>query len=354
VARLTVGTKHILFDTVDDIAILRQLTTVDDVGIVLAVPSELDSAEALRQELTRAADFDAALAVVSRVRPVDAPLGGAGQRGTLDGADQDSTLGGAEQRDTLDGAGQRGTFSVTVTAARSPLGSSAEIAAVVSEAVTARLGWQPREADRAPIDLRVFADGASTILAVRLFASPLSDRSYRRVHVRGALRPTVAAAMVRLACDDGRPHRLWDPFCGSGTILAEAALAGHEVYGTELDPAVASAATQNLSTVDPNLRERVSQGDSTSYATWRDHQDADTVVANLPWGKQVALNRGSALYDAVGLGVARLHQRGGRAVLLTIEPDRLAGAIRRIAPSLAVERRRIGLLGQTPTILSLG
>jgi 23S rRNA G2445 N2-methylase RlmL len=322
VARLTIGTKHILFDAADDIATLHQLTTVDDVGIVLAVPSELDSAEALRHELTKAADFDAALAVVSRLRPIDATLGG--------------------------------SFSVTVTAARSPLGSSAEIAAVVGEAVTARLGWQPREADRAPIDLRVFADGASTILAVRLFAGPLSDRSYRRVHVRGALRPTVAAAMVRLARDDGRPHRIWDPFCGSGTILAEAALAGHEVYGTELDPAVASAAAENLSTVDPVLGTRIVQGDSTSYATWRDHQDADTVVANLPWGKQVALNRGSVLYDAVGLGVARLHQRGGRAVLLTTEPDRVAGAIRRVAPGLAMQRRRIGLLGQTPTILSVG
>src|SRR5258706_4210307 len=92
-------------------------------------------------------------------------------------------------------------------------------------------------------------DGTWALIGVRLFDEPLSRRTYRVVNLRGALRPTVAAALVRIANQGrGRP-RIWDPFCGSATILSLAAERGHEVWGTEIDPHVVVAARANLATV---------------------------------------------------------------------------------------------------------
>ena len=313
-----VGTKHVLFATSADADTLRGLTTVDDVCQLVADPAAVSTADDLREIVVEQADFSSALEQVAALRPLDE------------------------------------TFSVTVTAARSPVGSSREIAEIVEDSLAQRLGWQVRRHTRAPIDVRVFLDGGAALLGVRVFAGPLSDRPYRLVHRKGALRPTVAAAMVRLACDDGRPHRLWDPFCGSGTILAEAALAGHTAYGSDLDPAAVAATMENLTTLPAGLGAQVELADAASEDSWRRHNNVDTVVTNLPWGKQIAIDAGTRMYAQIGLGVARLAGRGGRACLLTTEPDRLAAAIRRAARDLPVTRRQLGLLGQVPWLLTVG
>ena len=52
----------------------------------------------------------------------------------------------------------------------------------------------------------------------------LHKRGYRPVHTEAALRETLAAAMVKLARYRGKGD-FCDPFCGSGTIAIEAALA---------------------------------------------------------------------------------------------------------------------------------
>lgn len=49
----------------------------------------------------------------------------------------------------------------------------------------------------------------------------LHRRGYRKESVEAPIQETVAAAMVRLTEWDGA-HKLYDPFCGSGTLLAEA------------------------------------------------------------------------------------------------------------------------------------
>ena len=54
--------------------------------------------------------------------------------------------------------------------------------------------------------------------------APLHKRGYRPAHVAAPLRETLAAALVDIAGYRGRGD-LCDPFCGSGTIAIEAALA---------------------------------------------------------------------------------------------------------------------------------
>lgn len=313
------GTKHVLFATDAEADTLLALTTVDDVCELVADPADVSTAHDLRDLLERA-DLAGASGHVAALRPLD------------------------------------GTFSVTVTAARSPVGSALDIATIAADTIGRRLRWQLRTDTRAPVDVRIFLDGTAALIGVRMSDGPLSDRAYRLVHRRGALRPTVAAAMIRLACADGRTHQIWDPFCGSGTLLAEAALAGHTVYGSDLDPDAIAATTANLAQLartTPAGSAGLEVADATTEATWRRHSTVDTVMANLPWGKQIAISSAAALYAGVGLGVARVAARGGRACLLTTDPDRLAAAVRRVAPSLLVVRRKLGLLGQTPSLLTI-
>jgi len=71
-------------------------------------------------------------------------------------------------------------------------------------------------------------------------------RDYGRPHAdpkSGMLPPKVARMLVNIA---GKGGRLLDPFCGMGTILAEASLVGWTVYGSDLDAGTVTKAKANL------------------------------------------------------------------------------------------------------------
>ena len=260
-------------------------------------------------------------------------------------ADLEKTIDEARRTGRLDG-----TFSITVSAAHAPYGNSGAIEEAVASAISVRYKWRYSELQRAPIDIRVFVDGTWALIGVRLFDEPLSRRAYRVVNLRGALRPTVAATLVRIANPSGGRPRIWDPFCGSATILCEAAEQGYEVWGTDIDPEAVEAARENLAAVKREFWNRIELADSTSLKTWKKHQSATAVVTNLPWGKQVAIKSKQALYDSVSAGTAELVRRGGTSVLLTTEPKLIQQRLKR-DDAVRLEERRIGLLGQTPTIL---
>lgn len=69
-------------------------------------------------------------------------------------------------------------------------------------------------------------------------------RPYQNIK-RGMLPPKLARIMVNLATH-GEMVTLLDPFCGTGTILMEAALLGHPVVGSDLDPAAVKGSEANL------------------------------------------------------------------------------------------------------------
>jgi len=297
---------------------MRDLRTVDDLCILAADVPTAGSPGEFRDALAAHADLAAAIDLVATLRPMD------------------------------------GTFSVTVSAARAAAGNAKELLATATEVIAGRYGLRPSPPDtRAPIDVRIFVDRSYLLVGVRLFEAPLTHRAYRVVDSMGSLRPTVAAAMVRLARPAGTPARFWDPFCGSGTIPAEAALAGHEIAGTDISADAVAAARANLATVAPGLEAGIGIGDALSPGTWHRHSDADTIVTNLPWGKQIPIASRATLFTAVGQGIGARVARGGRARILTVEPDRLIAAIRRVNPAAVTHSRTIGLLGQAPTIVGV-
>jgi len=92
---------------------------------------------------------------------------------------------------------------------------------------------------------------AKTIYVQDIGAYTLRDRGRPRRDTRnGMLPPKLAQTMINLArgaCQLTRPTNLLDPFCGTGTVLQEALLAGYDVVGTDLSQKMVDYTTENLS-----------------------------------------------------------------------------------------------------------
>jgi predicted RNA methylase len=226
-----------------------------------------------------------------------------------------------------------------------------------ADLITARLGADPRARSRAEVDLRIQVDGEQAHISVSLSARPRGKREPAPARP-GALRPSVAAALVRLAVRAADPaaaaRGLYDPCCGTGTIPAEAARLSLPVSASDIDAEAVAITSQRLAAVARPRRAgpppvRVFQHDLRRGIP-RDLA-AGIAASNLPWGKQARLPRRSELFDAVAALTAVMLAEGGASALLTTHEQQLAGRIRRRAPQARITTRRIGLLGQTPAIV---
>jgi 23S rRNA G2445 N2-methylase RlmL len=187
----------------------------------------------------------------------------------------------------------------------------------LSETINAdRPKW--RFADPAQIEVWISEYRPGHFVAgLRLSDASLRQHDGRTVERPGALRPTVAAAMVALV---GEPANvLVDPCCGSGTILAEASEAGWPtVYGGDIDPQAVRIATANARSA------MLQQWDARNLGL----ADAvvDAVVSNLPFGRQFDVPGSRTAWLARVLGESgRVVRPGGRVVVLS--PDLPVAAV---------------------------
>jgi len=110
---------------------------------------------------------------------------------------------------------------------RSQLQAETSVQAVVHKAAAERLCTHygvsrlPEETPRA--ELRVYLEKDQATVMLDLSGEPLFKRGYRPAGGIAPLRETTAAAIILLS-GWRRKFPLYDPFCGSGTILIEAAL----------------------------------------------------------------------------------------------------------------------------------
>jgi len=80
--------------------------------------------------------------------------------------------------------------------------------------------WREAE-ENASIEFWMSIHGDTAVSGIRLSDRTMRHRTYKFEHFAASLRPTVAAAMARLA--NFKPMQtIVDPFCGAGTLLAEA------------------------------------------------------------------------------------------------------------------------------------
>jgi len=202
--------------------------------------------------------------------------------------------------------------------------------------------------DDAQLELWVHLIGARLIAGIRLSDITLRNRTYRRVSLPAALKPTIAASMVRLsrpAPDDV----FLDPMCGSGTIPIERALAGRYalILAGDRDPEAVAATRENVGRRYQPIE--IHQWDATSLPL--EGRGVSAIVSNLPFGKQIGSARDNrTLYPALIDEWTRVLRPGGRMALLTSDRNLLARALDG-QPRLRTEQRIAVLVrGQRATI----
>jgi 23S rRNA G2445 N2-methylase RlmL len=238
------------------------------------------------------------------------------------------------------------SFSITANFVGKRNYSTDEIKHDVANGVEASHGWEYRERDaEADLNLRVFIEHERAYLGLRLAQSPLHERPYKIATIAGSLKPTVAAAMIRMGNFDAGAT-IVDPVCGAGTIPIEAVLSGLLAIGGDIHGDALEAARRNAAEAGVHVDWRAWDARSLPLQA----ASVDGIVANLPWGRQIEVDQDlKSFYVACIHEMARVVRPGGSIVVLSSLHALLAEA----APlaSLVVEtEREISLFGQTPTI----
>jgi 23S rRNA G2445 N2-methylase RlmL len=211
--------------------------------------------------------------------------------------------------------------------------------------------------EKAAVEVWLTIHGAMAVCGLRLSDRTMRHRTYKVEHLPASLRPTVAAAMVRLA--DLKPGQtILDPMCGAGTLLAEAILyaKAHRgpdgapwqltLEGGDIDASHTRAARANLSRFG-EVRPR----------TWDARQlqledgSVDRILCNPPFGKQLGSPQEiGPLYRQVTGEMDRVLRPGGRAVLIVSDVPLLQQAA---GDAGWKQERRVNLrvLGQRASIL---
>ena len=210
--------------------------------------------------------------------------------------------------------------------------------------------WNPAE-ENASVEVWLTIRGSTATCGVRLSDKTMRHRAYKVEHQPASLRPTIAAAMVRLA--GAAPGEvLLDPMCGAGTILAEQIelsklrKAGRvEVRGGDQDMSMVRAAASNLYKVGPAM---LAHWDATRLPLAT--ESVDRVVMNPPFGKQLASPEEiGPLYRAAAKEFNRVLRSGGKAVLLVADADALRTALQPHRWQ-AIRQLKVEVLGQGATI----
>ncbi len=120
------------------------------------------------------------------------------------------------------------TFAVDANVTHPGIRNSLFAAQVVKDAVCdqfrAKTGDRPIVNPRSPdVQLNLFIYEDFGIISIDTSGEPLHKRGYRQENVEAPIRESLAAAILRLAQYRG-DEILYDPCCGSGTFLIEAAM----------------------------------------------------------------------------------------------------------------------------------
>jgi tRNA (guanine6-N2)-methyltransferase len=211
-----------------------------------------------------------------------------------------------------------------------------------------------READEdAWVEVWLTIQGNKAVCGLRLSDSTMRQRTWKREHLPASLRPTVAAAMVRLS--ETKPnHVVLDPMCGAGTILAEQHLAAPPYRAGPIRVLGGDISTNALHAAVTNLR-RLGQ---TLLLRWDAarlpvaSRSVDRILSNPPFGKQLSTpEEVGPMYQRVLPEYDRVLKPGGRAVLLASEQELLDEAA--VEAGWKRERVvRVRVLGQ-PAVISV-
>ena len=175
-----------------------------------------------------------------------------------------------------------------------------------------------------PVDLEDFAvhvrldlQGERMILSRQLTEMSLGKRLRRARNLRVSLKPTVAAAMVRLAGAHRGEGSLLDPTCGVGTIPIEARSVNPllAVHASDWDASTVEVARRTV--LNHDLEIEVRHCDARSLRAGWDRRFG-AIISNPPHGVRLARGvRLSSFYESLVASFLDALEEGGRLVVIT-------------------------------------
>jgi len=187
----------------------------------------------------------------------------------------------------------------------------------------------PVDLERPGVEVHVDVHGRHVAIGLRLTARPLDARIRRSRPLRSALKPTVAAAMLRLVGAHRGAGRLIDPMCGAGTIPIEARRANPRLdvsaadWDAETVQVAREAASEHGVELEVLLADARSLGETRPAAF-------DYIVTDPPYGvRQARRTSMSRLYGALLASFERALAPTGKLALLVVKRRTFLGALER-------------------------
>ncbi len=181
-------------------------------------------------------------------------------------------------------------------------------------------------------NVRVDVFDSRVVCSLQQTRRSLSKRYWRVYQPRAGLKGVMAYALLQwTGFDEGAKGALLDPFCGSASILIEAAqVFPHlSLVGVDLDPDAVAGARLNIADLGLQQRIEIHQGDARRLTGLLPQQRFDALVANPPFGK--ALGRHidfHHLYSRFLEQAYALLEAQGRVVLLVGKRNAFSKAFR--------------------------
>ncbi len=260
--------------------------------------------------------------------------------GSFPASDFDALFEGVRALPWEDFIPRSGAFPVKGHSLNSTLRSVPACQSIVKKAVASRLGQKyglsvlPEDGPLFQIQFFILKDAVTVTLDTT--GSGLHKRGYRAVGVTAPLRETLAAGIVLLSRYHGKGS-LCDPFCGSGTLVIEAALialnrapgldrsfasqrwpwlpgeawmaaaqeamdkeyrGSYSLWGGDLDPQAVAIARSNAKKAGVDELVSFSVSDALSF---HPRESAGTIVTNPPYGERLLeKEQAAALYTGFG------------------------------------------------------
>jgi tRNA (guanine6-N2)-methyltransferase len=186
-----------------------------------------------------------------------------------------------------------------------------EAAEAVFAALREQHGFARGDLNAHDIALRLDIIDSNALLSLKLTPPTFRFRGHERGFSAAALRPPVAHALVwaSVPCED---DIFLDPFCGSGTIVAERSIYSAErLMGSDISSEALDIARRNVP-----LQAELYDWDARNIKMAS--RSVSCVVTNPPWGNQISAGTDVAeLYGGFLKEVKRVVVSRGRVIVLT-------------------------------------
>lgn len=196
----------------------------------------------------------------------------------------------------------------------------------------------PVDLENFELNVRVDLHGTQLIAGIQITRDSLGDRIKRARALRSAIKPTIAAAMIRLAGAHRGAGTIIDPMCGSGTIPIEAARINPalDVLASDWDEETVEVARETIASCELQIKPLVADARHLGET----HAGRfDFIVTNPPYGVRQAKRTSIArLYRSLLPSFLNALTDSGRIVLIVVKYRAFLAALEGSGLRLADER----------------